>query len=302
MKRFVITFSLALIALCSAARAQDMEPRSYTNSPTGLSFAIGGYTYAKGSVHTDPALPIDNVSVESHSLICALATTLEVFGKTAKMDVIVPYTSLAAHGMVAGVPRERFVTDFGDPFFRFSMNFHGAPALTMEEFKSYKQDWIIGASLRISPPLGHYDEDKLVNIGSNRWSFRPEIGVSKAFGKITAEVAPGVAFYTDNGDFFGGRTRKQAPLLGVQTSLTYAVMPGLWLSLSGSYFAGGRTTVDGVKNNDEQEGGRLGLTISMPVNRHNSVKIHALRGFNAHREADLDVIGIMWQHRWGGGL
>lgn len=108
----VHTLLLATLALCSAARAQDMEPRSYSNSPTGLSFAIGGYTYSKGSVATDPALPVDNVSIESHSAIFALATTLNVFGKSAKMDMIVPYTSLAAEGLVAGVPRERLVTDF----------------------------------------------------------------------------------------------------------------------------------------------------------------------------------------------
>lgn len=302
MKRTVTAATFAVIALCALARAQDMEPRSYSNSPTGLNFAIGGYAYGKGSVATDPALPVDNVSVESHTAIFALATTLNVFGKSAKMDMIVPYTSLAAEGLVAGVRRERLVTDFSDPFFRFSMNFYGAPALTMKEFAGYKQDWIIGASLRISPPLGHYDEDKLINVGSNRWSFRPEIGVSKAFGKFTVEVAPGVALYTDNGDFFGGKTREQAPLFGMQASVTYVVFPSLWLSLNGSYFVGGRTTVDGVENDDEQEGGRVGVTVSLPVNRHNSVKLYALRGFNSHRDADLDVIGILWQYRWGGGF
>jgi hypothetical protein len=296
-----VLLGTAMVA-CGAARAQDMEPRAYTNSPTGLSFAIGGYTYSKGSVATDPALPVDNVSVEAHTAIFALATTLNVFGKSAKLDMIVPYTSLAAEGMVFGVRRERLVTDFGDPFFRFSMNFYGAPALTMEEFASYKQDWIIGGSLRISPPLGHYDEDKLVNVGTNRWSFRPEIGVSKAWGRWTVEVAPGLALYTDNGDFFGGKTRKQAPLFGVQASVTYTVMRSLWLSVSGSYFVGGRTTVDEVENDDELEGVRLGATLSLPVNRHNSVKVYALRGFDAHRDADLDVIGVAWQYRWGGGF
>jgi hypothetical protein len=294
LKLSVSVVSAGLLALCGVAIAQDMEPRAYTNSPTGLSFAIGGYAYSKGSILTDPSLPIDNVSVESHTALVALATTLNVLGKSAKLDMIVPYTSLAAEGLVAGVRRERLVTDFGDPFFRFSMNFYGAPAPTMKEFASYQQDWIIGASLRVSAPLGHYDEDKLVNVGSNRWSFRPEIGVSKAFGRWTVEVAPGVTFYTDNGDFFGGKTRQQDPLFGVQASVTYVVLPSLWLSLSGSYFVGGRTTVDGVENDDEQEGGRIGATLSLPVNRHNSVKIYALRGFNADRDADLDVIGIAW--------
>src|SRR5688500_12824730 len=113
------TFCKAIIAsaaimACAMARAQDMEPRAYTNSPTGLNFAIGGYTYSKGSVQTDPALPVDNIGIEAHTAIFALATTLNVLGKSAKMDMIVPYTSLAAEGMVFGMPRERLVTDFGD--------------------------------------------------------------------------------------------------------------------------------------------------------------------------------------------
>ena len=92
------------------------------------------------------------------------------------------------------------------------MNFIGAPALTAAEFKNYRQDFILGASLRVIAPLGQYDADKLVNIGTNRWSFKPEIGFSKAFGPWTVELTPGVTFYTDNGDFFGGKTREVAPL------------------------------------------------------------------------------------------
>jgi hypothetical protein len=96
------------------------------------------------------------------------------------------------------------------------MNFIGAPALTAAEFKDYRQNFILGASLRVTAPLGQYDSDKLVNIGTNRWSLKPEIGFSKAFGRWTVELAPAVTFYTDNGDFFGGQTRAVAPLYSVQ--------------------------------------------------------------------------------------
>jgi hypothetical protein len=88
-----------------SAHAQDLEPRAYSNSPTGLSFAIAGYAYAKGTVLTDPSLPLDNVSNESHVGVFAYATTLNVFGKSAKFDMIVPYASLAAKGLVLGLAR-----------------------------------------------------------------------------------------------------------------------------------------------------------------------------------------------------
>ena len=115
-------------------------------------------------------------------------------------------------GLVFGLPHARDVDGFADPAFRLSMNFVGAPALTAAEFKNYRQDLIFGMSLRVTAPLGEYDAEKLVNIGTNRWSFKPEIGFSKAFGPWTVELAPGVTFYTDNGDFFGGKTRQVAPL------------------------------------------------------------------------------------------
>ena len=116
--------------------------------------------------------------------------------------MIVPYVWLAAKGVAFGLPRERYVTGFADPALRFSMNFIGAPALTAAEFKDYRQNFIFGASLRVTAPLGQYDNDKLVNIGTNRWSLKPEIGFSKAFGRWTVELAPGVTFYTDNGGQF----------------------------------------------------------------------------------------------------
>jgi hypothetical protein len=297
-----VAVTLAVVVLCSAARAQDLEPRAYSNSPTGLNFLITGYSYATGSVLTDPALPLENVTNDAHVAVVAFVRTLNVLGKSAKFDVVVPFGSLFAEGTLVGSPRERFVTGFGDPLFRFSMNFIGAPALTAAQFKDYRQDFILGASLRVVVPLGQYDDTKLVNIGSNRWSFKPEIGCSKALGRWTVEVVPAVNFYTDNGDFFGGKTRAQAPIYSAQANLTYTFAPSCWLGLEGGYFFGGRTTVDGVKNNDQQEGLRFGTTLAFAVTRNHSVKLFAITGFRGNGEHDFDVGGIAWQYRWGGGF
>ena len=203
---------------------------------------------------TDPSLPLENVSNESHVGIFGFARVFRAFGQSGKFDVIVPYASLAAKGLVFGLPHSRYVNGFADPAFRLSMNFIGAPALTAAEFKNFRQDFIFGMSLRITAPLGQYDEDKLVNIGTNRWSFKPEIGFSKAFGPWTIELAPGVTFYSDNGDFFGGKTREVAPLYSVQSRVSYTFAPGGWVALNAGYFKGGRTTVDEVESDVEQEG------------------------------------------------
>ena len=295
----------SLVALILAAgatiHAQDLEPRAYSNSPIGLNFAIAGYAYATGDVLTDPSLPLENVSNDSHVGLFGFATTFRAFSQSGKVDFIVPYASLAAEGLVFGMPRERYVTGFADPAFRLSLNLVGAPALTAAEFKNYRQDFILGASMRVTAPRGQYDHERLVNIGTNRWSFKPEIGVSKAFGKWTVDVAPAATFYTDNNDFFGGQTREVAPICSVQSHVTYSFRPGGWIALNGGYFVGGRTTIDGAKNDDEQEGWRFGATVALPINRYHSVKLYGITGFNAQRQHDFDAVGVAWQVRWGGG-
>jgi hypothetical protein len=95
-----------------------------------------------------------------------------------------PYAWISGTAQFAGQPREREVSGFGDPRLRFSVNFYGAPALS-KEFAGYRQDLIVGASVQVSAPLGQYSDNRFVNIGSNRWAVKPELGISKAWGPWT---------------------------------------------------------------------------------------------------------------------
>jgi hypothetical protein len=300
--RIVVVAALIAAASGHWLLAQDLEPRSYSNSPTGLNFVLLGYGYTTGSVLTDPALPIENVTNEAHIGIFAFAHVLNLFGQSAKFDCVLPFAGITAKGLVFGQPRTRQISGLGDPFFRFSINFLGAPALTAAEFKNYRQDLILGASLRVGVPLGQYDDTRLVNVGSNRWSIKPELGASKAFGRWTLEVAPAVTLYTDNDDFLSGKTRSQGPLYAVQGHVTYTFKPGFWLGVDAAYFNGGQSTIDGVKNSDRHEGARFGATLALPLNRYQSIKLYGTTGYNADRNHDFDAVGIAWQYRWGGGF
>ena len=133
------------------------------------------------------------------------------------------------------------VNGFANPLFRLSVNLYGAPALTLKEFADYQQDLIVGASLQISAPWSQYDSSRVVNIGTNRWSFKPEVGVSKAVGPWTLELSAAATLYTDNNDFFGGTKREQDPIYSFQGHAIYAFPRGAWGSLDATYFTGGRT-------------------------------------------------------------
>lgn len=290
------------MGLLSGARAQDIEPRAFANAPIGINFLIGGYAFTRGALATDTAVPVTDARFTTSNAVLGYVRVLDLGGQSAKFDVMVPYSWLSGSAMLDGEPLERMVDGFGDPRFRLSVNLYGAPALTLKEFAKYQQDLIVGASLQVSAPLGQYDNSRVVNLGTNRWFFKPEIGVSKALGPWTLELAGAVTLFTDNPDFFKDRTRSQEPLYSLQGHLIYAFRSGIWASFDATYFTGGRTTLGDRLNDDLQRNWRLGTSLSLPLDIRNSIKLYASSGVSARTGNNFDLLGIAWQYRWGGGL
>lgn len=298
----VALLSIALSSLPGAANAQSLEPRAYANAPVGLNFLILGYAYQQGDVLLDPSVPLKDASVEIHYSVLAYVRSLDVWGKSGKIDMVIPYAWLSGKAKVEEEGRSRRVSGFADPALRFSVNLYGAPSLSLEEFKSYRQDTILGVSLQVTMPFSQYDSDKLVNIGTNRWSFKPEVGISQALGRWTFEGAAGVTFYTENDDFFDGQTREQDPIYSLQGHLIYNFPRGIWAALDAAYYTGGRTSIDGVEGDDRLSSWRFGATLALPLNPNHSIKLYASTGVYTRTRNDFDLVGIVWQYRWGGGL
>jgi hypothetical protein len=301
-----------LLSLCGAlatiaflgikvAKAQDAEPRSYSNTPVGLNFLIAGALYSQGKLAFDPDLSVADADFHTNTGLVAYVRSFDFAGQSAKFDVIVPASSFAAQGFVNGLPREREMSGLGDPRFRVSVNLIGAPAMSVKDFANYRQDLIVGVSLQVSAPFGQYDNSKLLNLGNNRWSFKPELGISKAVGPWTFELAPSVTFFTDNTDFFGGNTFAQAPFYAVQGHILYTFQSGAWIALDGVYFSGGHTTLNGVKSDNEQRNTRAGFTVALPIDRQNSLKLSASTGITTRTGSEFSAVGVAWQYRWGDG-
>jgi hypothetical protein len=290
------------VSTLAVAQAQEIEPRAYSNAPIGVNFVIAGYAYTQGAVPFDASLPVKNAQLKTSNAVLAYARVFDVWGQSGKFDAIVPYTGLSGTAEVAGQPFERNVTGFADPRFRLSVNLYGAPALTLREFRNFEQDLIIGASLQVSVPASQYDSSRVVNIGTHRWSFRPEVGISKAVGPWTLEFQAAATLFTDNRDFYGGHTRSQDPIYSLQGHVIYGFRSGVWASFDATTFAGGRTTLNGVRGDDRQQNWRVGGTLAFPVDVHHSIKIYASSGVSARTDNNYDLIGIAWQYRWGDGL
>jgi len=290
---------MAIFVLASShARAAELEPRAYANAPAGMNFLIAGYVRSEGGLSTDPALPIQDAHLNINTGVLAYARSLDVWGKSGKFDVIMPFSDLSGTALVNGQPAERNISGLNDPRFRFSVNFIGAPALSKQEFAGYQQDLIVGASVQVSAPLGQYDPSRLVNIGTNRWFIKPDIGISKAVGAFTLELSAGVICFTKNDEYYGGRTLEQDPVYTTQAHVTYSFRNGVWVALDGTYDYGGRTTLNGVQQDDVMENSRFGATLAVPVNRNYSIKLYGSTGVSIRTGSDYNLAGLALQYRW----
>ena len=297
-----VVTAVAMSPFC-IAQAQTMEPLSYTNSPVGLNFLIAGYSYQSGNVLADPSLPIHNVEAKVDNATLAFSHILDCWGQSGSIALVMPYARLSASGDVLQQERSVDRVGVGDLALRLSVNLYGAPALSLKDFAGYHQDLIVGVSLVVVAPSGQYIASRLVNIGTNRWSFEPSLGVSKAVKQWTFEAGAGVTFFTDNDAFLGDNMRHQDPLFSVQAHAIYNFNRKLWAALDTTYYTGGRTSLNGgALDNDLQRNSRWGSTIAYSLTRHNSVKGYFSSGLTARSGADFRIFGIAWQYRFGAGL
>lgn len=292
----------AWLLAAGSVPCQDIEPRAYSNAPVGVNFLIAGYAFTRGGIAFDSALPVTDPRLDLSSTLLGYARVLDLWGRSGKLDVILPYSWLSGSADDQGLPVERVVDGFADPRLRLSINLYGAPALSLEEFKEYRQDLILGASLQVSAPWGQYDDSRPINLGTHRWSIKPEIGVSKAVGPWTLELSAAATLFTDNTDFYGGRRRAQDPIYSAQAHLIHGFRSGVWASLDATYFTGGQTTLDGIARDDRQSNWRLGGTLALPIDACHSLKLYASSGVSARTGNAFDLAGVAWQYRWGGGL
>jgi len=85
----------------------------------------------------------------------------------------------------------------------------------------------------------------------------------------------------------------------VQGHIVYTFQSGAWIALDGVYFSGGRTTLNGVKSDNEQRNTRAGCTVALPIDRQNSLKLSASTGITTRTGSESSAVGVAWQLRWG---
>jgi hypothetical protein len=280
--------------------AQELTPKTFANTPVGMNYLAVGYAFSHGNTLLDPALPIEDLDADINIAFIRYIRTAALFDSAAKVKVLVPFSWGHWDGLVEGVPEDRDASGIGDAKLSLEFNFLGAPALSASEFNNYEKKTIMGATLTISAPTGDYDDTKLINIGSNRWYFKGEVGVSHVMGNWTLEAAGGIWLFTRNNDFFNGRTLSQAPLYTLKGHIIYTLKPGFWFALGVGYGEGGRTKVDGVKKDTYQRNWRYGLTMAYPIKQQHGLVFSIFSGDVSGTGSKFDSFGFAYQYAWGG--
>ena len=251
-----------------------------------------------GDVNFDPSLPVEDASATIDTTAVAYTRTLSIAGRSANLGVQLPVVVGHVEGLYLGAHTEVDRFGLGDPRVSLGVNLYGAPAMTPQASASYRMRTLVGASLTVAPPLGQYDNTKVINLGTNRWSFKPEVGLSRAAGPWVVELMAGVWLFTDNTDFFGGLTREQDPIGSLQAHLTYRFSRRVWLGGNANFYAGGRTSVDGVRKLDLQQNSRVGSTFSWALTQHHSLRASVSRGAFTTIGADFASVAVGYNYAW----
>ena len=293
--------ALMAIVLWSAsavvARAQDLVPGAYSPAPVGINVFSAGMTFSDGALSFDPSLPIDDAHATVGGAGFGIARTVNIGGRFSSIGVGVPFVFGHVEGQVLKQFQEASRTGFGDLTARFAINLYGAPAMTLQQFAAYRPTTYVGVSLTVGVPVGQYNSSRYINLGTNRWSFKPEVGISRTRGRWTLEGDVGAIAYTDNTNYVNESRREQSPIVALQGHLIYTVRIGYWVAADGNYWKGGRVTTNGVTASAEQKNSRLGVTLAVPVRRQ---QVRVAYSFGAYTTigGDFHSVGVSYSYAW----
>jgi hypothetical protein len=283
----------------SHAGAQDLEPRAYAATPTGTMFVVLAAGRSSGGVFFDPSLHVEDVQATLGAATVGLGYTFDFFSRTALVVGTMPYARGTASGSIQESTREATRTGWADARLKLSVNLLGGRARRPREFVKARRSPIVGLSVTTVLPVGQYHRDRLMNLGSNRWAWKPEAGLSIPVGRWTIETYGGVWLFAANDHFYpGGKRREQAPIVALQQHVSYTLRPRLWMAFDATWYAGGATTIDGTDRGDLQRNTRLGATMSCPIGVNQSLKVAYSTGATTRIGGDFNTLALAWQIAW----
>jgi hypothetical protein len=289
--------AISLVLMAEKLEAQDLDPRAYARVPVNVTVLIAGFGYSHGGIVTDATLPVKDLTAKIGSPLVGAFHSFSLFGQTAQVSAALPYAWGDISAKVGGTPQSTSRSGIGDMRLRFSYLILGAPATAPKDLAKAPRKTILGTSLSIVAPTGQYMPEKLINLGTSRWAFKPELAISQPVGKRwLIDVYAGLWLFTENDSYYPGNSvRTQDPLGSFQGHISYNIQPLMWAALDMTFYTGGNSSIDGVPNHDRQSNSRIGATMVLPVGKRNSLKLAFSTGAIIRSGADFSTVSVGWQ-------
>jgi len=294
-----VAFCVGLALAITGARAQEMEPRAFSPSPVGAHFFGIAVANSSGDVLLDPTVPITDVHADVWTIGIGYGQSYGLGGLGGLWSVAVPIAQARVSGVVGEDARSVRRQGLADIRLRASLNLIGGKALTPAEFVKAPKKTVFGVALTVQSDTGEYDATKLINLGTNRWAFKPEVGVSAPVGHWLFEGALGAWFFTNNNAFYPGSAHKsQDPLTSLQAHVAYTFRPHMWLAFDATWYGGGEVIINDGPPSERFDNSRFGLTYALPVTKTHSLKFAGSRGVSARTGSNFTTFIMAWQVVW----
>jgi hypothetical protein len=214
---------LSVLQVPTQVCAQFTDAHSYDNTPVGINQIELSYAYVHANSSIDTSLVIAGAALNLNQGTISYTRYFGLANHTMWVNAGVPIAGLS--GSVAGTNVRGSITGAVDSSYQVAALLKGGPALTVEQFEDYRPTTVLGVSLTLTTPTGLYRPNKILNLGSDRWIFKPEFALSQPFGPEQKWQFDGYAnayFYTDNTSYHGREILRQDPLPGFEGHISYS--------------------------------------------------------------------------------
>jgi hypothetical protein len=272
-KRLVFVFMLlAVLHTANLSYAQFTDPRYYDNTPVGVNQIELDYAYGRANASVDTSLTVEGAKLNLNQGTLRYTRYFSLFHRTAWAQALVPIASL--NGSVSGTNIDRSIIGAGDSSYELVTLLWGGPALGVAQFANYRATTSVGVSITITAPTGLYNADKVLNLGSDRWSFKPEIGISHPFGpkqRWVVDAHANASFFTADTSYQGREILRQQALPGLEGHISYAFTPNLWAAFDTRYSFRGDTSINGIDQHNGQQNFALGTEMNVSLSPRNTL-------------------------------
>jgi len=273
------------------------------NASDSQQFAPGQYIYPNAD--TEASIVIANYVRHMTLFNRPSSLSLAIIGGDVDVDVNTKATlQFLPPGQTPGISFSQSSTGFADPSAQLVVNLFGTPPLTTNfDLLDYEPTWNLDAAVMLALPIGEYDDDKLVNLGLNRWYGRIALPLTYNFGVFTRgymkslELIPSVWLFAENDDFLG-QDLENDPMWQIEAHLTNDFTPSFFGSLDLLYRSGFQSEINGVDVGDDLDIGNLGFTLNYQVNDNLAIRTSFSSNVFGDDNLDNSMVRLQLVYAW----